>query len=64
MMPEKDESNKLSSEEQLQNLTLQLPDTLYRAYQRCTWMIIHETGRSQHDIMQEMVTDFLVKHGG
>jgi hypothetical protein len=46
-------------------VTLQLrvrPD-LYRAYQRCSWIIIHETGRGQLDIMQEMVEDFLVKHG-
>jgi len=44
-------------------LTLKIPPDLYRAYQRCSWIIIHETGRDQLDIMQEMVEDFLIKHG-
>lgn len=34
-----------------------------RAFQRCVWIIVHETGRSQLEIMEEMVRDFLVKHG-
>ncbi len=42
---------------------MELPADLARALRRCTWMIIHETGRDQRDIMQEMVLDFLVKHG-
>lgn len=50
-------------EVELQSLNLQLPADLYRAYQRCTWMIINETGRSQIEIMDEMVRDFLIKHG-
>ncbi len=49
--------------DELQSLQLRLPDDLYRAFQRCTWIIVHETGRSQLDIMAEMVRDFLVKHG-
>jgi hypothetical protein len=44
-------------------LTIKIRPDLYRAYQRCSWIIIHETGRSQLDIMQEMVEDFLIKHG-
>jgi len=43
-------------------LKLMIPDNLYRAYQRCSWIIIHETGRDQLEIMEEMVHDFLVKH--
>lgn len=50
-------------EVELQALNLQLPADLYRAYQRCTWIIIQETGRDQHSVMAEMVRDFLVKHG-
>jgi hypothetical protein len=42
---------------------LQVSAELYRAYQRCTWVIINETGRSQVEIMEEMVRDFLIKHG-
>jgi hypothetical protein len=44
-------------------LTIKVPDDLYRAYQRCTWILINETDRGQLEIMEEMVRDFLVKHG-
>ena len=44
-------------------LQLQVPEDIYRAYRRCSWIVVHETGRSQLDIMEEMVRDFLVKHG-
>ncbi|MBU4260831.1 MAG: hypothetical protein KKC76_02985 [Proteobacteria bacterium] len=46
-----------------ESLTIKIRPDLYRAYQRCSWIIINETGRSQLDIMQEMVEDFLIKHG-
>ncbi|MBL4904352.1 MAG: hypothetical protein JKY62_17145 [Desulfocapsa sp.] len=46
----------------LVELKLKIPKDLYRAYQRCTWIIIHETGREQLDVMEEMVLDFLVKN--
>ncbi len=38
-------------------------DELYRAFQRCTWILVHETGRTQLEVINEMVEDFLVKHG-
>ncbi len=47
----------------LDRLVLEIPADLVRAFRRCTWIIIHETGRDQRDIMREMVRDFLVKHG-
>lgn len=47
--------------EELVELKLKIPGDLYRAYQRCSWIITHETGRGQLDIMEEMVNDFLVK---
>jgi len=47
----------------LESLTIKIRPDLYRAFHRCSWIIIHETGRSQLDIMQEMVEDFLMKHG-
>lgn len=47
--------------ENLVDLKLKVPEDLYRAYQRCSWIITHETGRDQLDIMKEMVHDFLVK---
>lgn len=46
----------------LVELKLKIPHDLYRAYQRCSWIITHETGREQLDIMEEMVLDFLVKN--
>ena len=47
----------------LEELTIKVPADLYRAFQRCTWILINETGRDQLEIMDEMVRDFLVKHG-
>lgn len=48
---------------ELKEVKLFVPDDLYRAFQRCIWIQINETGRSQSEIMQEVVHDFLVKHG-
>lgn len=48
---------------ELVELKIQIPADLYRAYQRCSWIITNETGRQQLDIMEEMVVDFLVKNG-
>jgi hypothetical protein len=47
----------------LVELKIQIPQELYIAYQRCSWIIVHETGRKPLDVMQEMVQDFLMKHG-
>ncbi len=46
----------------LVEMKIQIPADLYRAYQRCSWIITHETGREQLDIMEEMVVDFLLKN--
>ncbi len=61
MSDRKGETEKTEAERHY--LTIQIPADLYRAYQRCTWLIINETGRSQLEIMDEMVRDFLIKHG-
>ncbi len=45
-----------------ERLTLQVDSDLFRAFQRCVWIIVHETGRSRIEIMNEMVRDFLIKH--
>jgi len=47
----------------LAELKLLIPDDLYRAFQRCLWIRIHETGQSQLELMEEVVKDFLIKHG-
>ena len=44
-------------------IKLFVPDDLYRAFHRCVWVLINETGRDQKEIMREVVRDFLVKHG-
>ena len=50
-------------ERKLEEIKLFVPAERYRAFQRCVWIQIHESGRSQLDVMQEVVDDFLCKHG-
>ena len=45
-----------------ERLILQVDSDLFRAFQRCIWIIVHETGRPRIEIMNEMVRDFLIKH--
>lgn len=47
----------------LTEVKLFLPDDLARAWQRCCWLLANDTGRDRTDIMKEMVTDYLIKHG-
>lgn len=47
----------------LAELRLRVPSDLVVAYQRCSWIIVHETGRPPLSVMEEMVRDFLIKHG-
>ncbi len=47
----------------LVELKLMLPDDLYRAFQRCLWIQINETGQTQLQLMEEVIRDFLIKHG-
>ena len=44
-------------------LKLHVHADLYRAFQRCSWVLVNETGKNQIEIMNEMVRDFLIKHG-
>ena len=53
---------KSENSDELVELKLKIPKDLCRAYQRCSWIITHETGRDQLDIMEEIVLDFLVKN--
>lgn len=47
----------------LEQVILHLPPELARAWQRCTWLIVHETGRGRPEIMAEMIREFMIKHG-
>lgn len=49
--------------ESYRELKLLLPDELFRAWQRCSWLIVNESGTTRLEIMEEMVRDFLSKHG-
>ena len=51
-----------SGEQNLEEIKLVVPADQYRAFQRCVWILVHETGRTQLDVMQEVVEDFLIKH--
>lgn len=44
-------------------IKLFVPEDLSRAFQRCVWVQVNETDRNQLDIMEEVVRDFLIKHG-
>jgi len=60
---DKPDQHKKNQQGDLVELKLLVEDDLYRAFQRCVWVIVNETGRDQRDIMREAVRDFLVKHG-
>jgi hypothetical protein len=60
MMPPEPEGE---VDRQLEEIKLFVPADRYRAFQRCVWIQIHESGRTQLDVMQEVVDDFLCKHG-
>jgi hypothetical protein len=47
----------------LVELRLQIPEDLYRAFQRCLWIRINETGQTQLQLMEEVISNFLKKHG-
>lgn len=55
--------NPATPENRLVELKLQVPEDLFRAFQRCVWIRINETGHSQLQVMEEMVRTFLIKHG-
>lgn len=62
-MDNKKRSKQTSQKDGEQELAFVVPESLARAYQRCAWVIINETGRTQKSIMEEVVKDFLIKHG-
>lgn len=59
----KQNSSGVDGGEVLASFTIKVSEDLYRAYQRCTWLMISESGKNQLEIMDEMVRDFLTKNG-
>jgi hypothetical protein len=49
--------------QKLIDLKLQIPEDLYRAFQRCLWIRINETGQTQLQVMEEVICSFLKKYG-
>lgn len=47
----------------LVELKLQIPPDLYRAFQRCLWIRVHETGQTPLQVTEEVIRNFLKKHG-
>ena len=52
-----------ASSPHLVELKLLIPEDLYRAFQRCIWIRINESGHNQLELMEEVVRNFLIKHG-
>ena len=50
------------SKEELAEIKFFVPADCYRAFQRCVWIQVHESGRTQLEVMQELVDDFLAKY--
>ena len=65
MYKQKDPSQQACEQEagDLVELKLLIPADLFRAWQRCSWLIACEKEKNRTDIMEEMVREFLTKHG-
>ena len=50
------------SEQALVEIKIFVPADYYRAFQRCVWIQVHESGRTQLEVMRELVDDFLAKY--
>lgn len=46
----------------LSEIKLFVPADCYRAFQRCVWIQVHESGRTPLEVMREVVDDFLAKY--
>ena len=47
----------------LTEIRMLVPDELSTAWQRCSWVLVQEKGQGRLESMEEMVRDFLLKHG-
>ncbi|MFA7383614.1 MAG: hypothetical protein WC001_09195 [Desulfurivibrionaceae bacterium] len=62
MSPDTEQRQPVDRAGEGERLILQVDSDLFRAFQRCVWIIIHETGKPKIEITNEMVRDFLIKH--
>jgi hypothetical protein len=49
--------------EELSEIRILVPAELSTAWQRCSWALVQEKGQGRLESMEEMVRDFLIKHG-
>lgn len=61
-MPASDQPKEQTGQS-LAEVKLFVPEDLARAFQRCLWLRVNETGRSRLEMMHEAIHDFLIKHG-
>jgi len=45
-----------------ETLTVSLRSDLYRAFRRCAWMLIHETGKTPNEAYDALFENLLKKH--
>jgi len=57
------ESEKNSiADQKRETLTLSLRSDLYRAFRRCAWMLIHETGKTPDEAYDALFEALLIEH--
>ncbi len=49
-------------DEEREHLVVSLRSDLYRAFRRCAWMLIHETGMTPHEAHDKIFEALLKKH--
>ena len=60
---EKTHNDPVKGEEELALLKIHVRPDLYRAFRRCVWMTVHETGMSIVDVHNKMIEELLKNNG-
>ena len=59
-MKESDKTQKTDREREV--LTVSIRSDLYRAFRRCAWMLIHETGKTPNEAYDALFESLLKEH--
>ena len=57
------ENGAAARQQGLSEIRILVPSELSTAWQHCSWVLVEEKGQDRLESMEEMVRDFLVKHG-
>ena len=57
------EAGAAAHQQGLSEIRILVPSELSTAWPRCSWVLVEEKGQGRLESMEEMVRDFLVKHG-